>query len=235
MKSFAKISWIVLILIFLAACGGASTSPTIAPEAIYTQAMETAFAQMTGTASASTNTPTIASSPQATPTLGVTNTPLISDTPGAISPQSTPQATMQATSTPRFTPVTSSTPLSLPTRGSTQVLFDNAKWVTDVTIPDGTEFDPGVSFIKTWRVENNGDSTWTYDYYLMFGWGGVGTDWMNTIPVKFGVLVAPGDILDISLTLTAPDTVGDYGATFRLVTDRDVIFGDQLTVSIKVK
>jgi murein DD-endopeptidase MepM/ murein hydrolase activator NlpD len=48
--------------------------------------------------------------------------------------------------------------------GST--LVDDAAFVADVTIPDGTEVVAGVPFIKTWRLRNRGTSTWGAGYQL---------------------------------------------------------------------
>ncbi|HSR20131.1 MAG TPA: NBR1-Ig-like domain-containing protein, partial [Anaerolineales bacterium] len=38
---------------------------------------------------------------------------------------------------------------------------NNAAFVSDVTIPDGTILKPGEKFTKTWRIYNSGSCSWT--------------------------------------------------------------------------
>src|SRR5687768_151168 len=38
---------------------------------------------------------------------------------------------------------------------------DLARFIKDVSIPDGTVFAPGASFTKTWRMRNEGTCTWS--------------------------------------------------------------------------
>src|SRR5512138_2696264 len=45
---------------------------------------------------------------------------------------------------------------------------DNADFMSDVTIPDGTVVDPGESFTKTWRIRNAGVCSWTPSYSVVF-------------------------------------------------------------------
>src|SRR5574338_1618752 len=47
---------------------------------------------------------------------------------------------------------------------------DQAQFVRDVTIPDGTVFAPGATFTKTWRIKNAGTCTWS-GYSLVFDSG----------------------------------------------------------------
>src|SRR4030042_441614 len=54
---------------------------------------------------------------------------------------------------------------------------DRAIYVADVTIPDGTVIAPGAAFVKTWKLQNAGTTTWTTSYSLVFIRG----DHMGTI------------------------------------------------------
>jgi uncharacterized protein YkwD len=80
---------------------------------------------------------------------------------------------------------------------------DQAVFVKDVTVPDGTFFDPGVKFTKTWQVKNSGTCTWN-GYTLVFAQG----DMMNGPLTNPLPVAAPGDTIDISLELTAPQRTG---------------------------
>ena len=134
----------------------------------------------------------------------------------APSPTPTLSINIPATSTP--VPATN-TPL--PT--ATAVTY--CDWVTflkDVTIPDGTEMGPGEIFTKTWRLQNRGTCTWTSDYYLVF----TGGDSMGeTTAVRLPGRVAPGQTVDVSVTLTAPNSFERHVGYWMLRNPSGALFG----------
>ncbi len=215
---------LVMLMLVLTACGTSAPppAPTVDINLVYTQAAQTAFAQLTQTAlfapPTATNTPT----PAETNTPRPTNTPLITDTPsGSFSP--TPWPTLSDIGGGG---------------GGGGEVYDNAVYVDDVTIPDGTEVSPGATFVKTWRVRNTGISTWTPQYAIIYGWAS--DNWKSIknnppAPAPIRQSVAPGEEVDVSITLKAPIESGFYQATFRLRNDRGYNFGEWLTVVIRVK
>jgi hypothetical protein len=211
--------WIItmLILLILSACGGVEAAPTLNPDAVYTAAVQTAFAIISQTAAAVTDTPTITITPGPSPTLGPSKTPLITDTPPGGSPVAT------------NTPLTNNTPLP-----ATQQSCDNAAYVKDITIPDFSEIAPGAQFVKTWRVKNSGMCIWTTSYRLVFGYGGDGTNWKTSQPAYLTTAVNPGEEIDVSMTLTAPVNIGQYGGHFTMQNNNGYNFGTDLTIIIKV-
>jgi len=54
---------------------------------------------------------------------------------------------------------------------SAQSACDAAKFVSDLTVPDGTNFASGAAFTKTWRLQNVGTCTWGTSYRLVFSGG----------------------------------------------------------------
>jgi photosystem II stability/assembly factor-like uncharacterized protein len=99
---------------------------------------------------------------------------------------------------------------------------DSAQFVSDLTIPDGSSFQPGTTFTKTWRLLNNGTCTWTTYYKLVW----VGGDQMNApLSVNLPVNVPPGKMLDLSVKLTAPTTLGHYKALFKISNAKGTQFG----------
>ncbi len=82
------------------------------------------------------------------------------------------------------------------------------QYVADVTIPDGYVAVPGEVMIKTWTVKNLGPCSWNQDYALVFGWGGVGTNWDTIGSVNLTNKVAPGETIDISVSLRSPQGQG---------------------------
>ena len=96
-------------------------------------------------------------------------------------------------------------PVDIPT--ITVTIRDSLSFVADVTIPDGTSFLPGDTFEKTWRIRNDGVTIWTEDYSLIFDGGSI----MGG-PIETPLLseVAPGEEVDLTVELTAPDTPGEH-------------------------
>ena len=100
---------------------------------------------------------------------------------------------------------------------------DVAAFLVDVTIPDGTEFDPETKFTKTWRLQNDGTCTWNNKYKLYFYSGdkmsGPESQRLVTIPIP------PGKSIDISVVLFAPKEPGTYKGNWALKNANGVHFG----------
>ncbi|MCK5635045.1 MAG: hypothetical protein KAI06_08155, partial [Anaerolineales bacterium] len=100
--------------------------------------------------------------------------------------------------------------------------LDSVEFIKDVTIPDGTRIDDGEGFTKTWRIRNNGDCTWTRDYDLIFLSGYR----MSGFTVKtINGTIKPGQIVDLSVDLKAPDDYGTYWGYWMLRNANGDIFG----------
>ncbi len=92
-------------------------------------------------------------------------------------------------------------------------LPDKAAFLGDITIPDGTIFKPGESFEKTWRLMNNGASTWTKSFSLQFV-SGERMGAAESLPLN--AEVPPGGVLDVTVEFTAPEEEGEYTGYWRL-------------------
>lgn len=156
------------------------------------------------------------------PTATETATPTPTETP-------TPTATATATST--STP-TGAVNVVVPGVATQANLCDDAVFVSDVTIPDGTVFAPGTAFTKTWRLKNNGTCTWSSDYALAF----VNGNRMEGVSPQTlaGKTVAPGQSVDISVNMVAPATAGSYKGYWQMQNASKVVFGQSFYVDIKV-
>jgi hypothetical protein len=107
----------------------------------------------------------------------------------------------------------------------------NAKFVTDVTIPDGTELSPGAAFVKVWRMRNTGTCTWEAGTKLVFS----SDDQMGgPADVPVSTPVAPGGEVDISVNLKAPDSPGSYQGKWQLRDQKGTFFGSAIWVKIVV-
>jgi hypothetical protein len=163
------------------ACSSAEgdASPTPEPEAVLTAAAQTAAAQMTELAQ-----------PQATNTADLDQGDVF---PSATAGDSVIDAGTALPSTAQPTPITGG--------------IDQAEFWADVTIPDGTDFNPGDEFTKVWKLRNSGTNTWTPEYGLAFS---TGEQMSAPNIVLLNVNVPPGGTTDISVDMVAPQTSGNY-------------------------
>lgn len=157
---------------------------------------------------------------------------------GQVIAQITQTAAAQPTNTP--TPEATATPAESPTPAATATLAisptpgvcDNAAFVADVSIPDGTSINAGAEFLKTWRIKNTGTCTWKADYRLIYAYPANGP-FANGI-ATVGKDVAPGESIDLSVTLKAPAEKGSYTGAWRMANASGFAFGEFVTVAITV-
>ena len=100
-----------------------------------------------------------------------------------------------------------------------------ATYLADVTIPDNTVIPPGTSFVKTWKLRNDGNCAWgpgtTVDSMMFVG----GTMMGNAGPVPLTCQVLPGQSANLSVTLTAPTAAGTYRSDWKLHRTNGALFG----------
>jgi hypothetical protein len=107
---------------------------------------------------------------------------------------------------------------------------DNAAFVSDVTIPDGTVIKAGENFTKTWRIFNSGTCNWTTGYKLAFASG----DSMGGASAVLAAQVNSGSQADISVSMTAPSFNGTFKGNWRMQNATGQPFGNVVYVEIKV-
>jgi hypothetical protein len=199
-RRYRLLAFVLMVLLPMLACnmpGYGSRTPTASQaDLIYTAAAETVQAQLTQV-----------SQPPATP---------IGGTPGF--PTLVPTFPLPATNTlaPQAPTATRVPPTPTP------VPCDRIKFVKDVTYPDNTEVAPGTTFVKTWRLQNDGSCTWTTAYSVVFT-GGDAMGAPAASPLSGDV--APGQNVDISVSLTAPTEGGTYRGDFKLRNASNTVFG----------
>lgn len=195
----------LLVALFLSACGGsdADATPTVSVELIQTQAVLTYQAQLTQTALANP-----------TSTLTPTESP-------------TPAAT--------FSAPTIGSPIAIATTpaaigGGSSACY-GLSYVSDVTIPDGTQVTPGQSFTKTWRVSNTGTCAWEAG----FTFNVVSGDAMGGTAVTLNQRVEAGRQYEFSVPMVAPtNKTGTLTGYWQLSDANGSFFGDQVYVEVDV-
>lgn len=216
----------VLILMLLSACGTPIpvTNPTNPPENPATQqAMIEQAVRATATSIAMETLVATLQTPASQPQPGVTVI-VVTSTPEpatAVPPTATLPPT--ATGVPPTATLPPTATSAAPTATPTQVASCNdIDFVSDITIPDGTTLAPGATFVKTWRLRNNGTCSWTTAYDLVFSGG---TQMNAPAAVDMPATVAPGQSIDISITFVAPTAAGTYRSSWKMRDANGVLFG----------
>lgn len=128
--------------------------------------------------------------------------------------------TPTVTGTPPTPTPTSTAPTKTPTIPPSSC--DKVQFISDVTVPDGTTFAPGTAFAKTWRLKNVGSCTWTTSYQLVFY---SGEKMGGPDALAFPQSVAPGQTVDITVNLIAPNTAGTYRGNWMFKNASGALFG----------
>jgi hypothetical protein len=191
------------LLVALPACRAAEETPT--PGLSQTQVYETVEARITEVSLEMTAqaTPQVIPTDSGLPTL--TLTPAVTDTPADTAPTAVAST---------FTPT--------PTVSATDCDRAEAGVPIDVTVPDDTQFTAGTSFVKTWRLVNIGTCTWTTGYALVY-FSGEKMGGPDVVPLNSNV--APGQVVDLTVNLTAPSTPGTYQGNWLLRNPGGTLFG----------
>ncbi len=162
------------------------------------------------------------------------NSPLPTPTAASVSPIATPTAQMVAETVPNSplpTPTATVTPPPLPTIEIPAGCENRARFVDDVTIPDGTQLAPGESFEKAWAVNNADECPWGpgYTVRLIEGEGMSGPPQVALVE-----RAEPGENYEIRVPLVAPTAPGTYRATWQLHDLQGQPFGPDLFLEIEV-
>ncbi|MCU0497009.1 MAG: NBR1-Ig-like domain-containing protein [Anaerolineae bacterium] len=109
-------------------------------------------------------------------------------------------------------------------------LRDEAWWIADETILDGTLMPPNAQFTKVWRVRNAGTTSWR-NYRLVFH----GDHPMGEIRTVTLPSAAPGEVIPVSVDLIAPATLGLHRSTWMLSNVKGETFPHELYAEIQVR
>jgi len=107
-----------------------------------------------------------------------------------------------------------------------------ARFVSDVSVFDGTQVSPSMPFTKIWRIKNVGEVPWPAGTKMLF----VGGDMMSaemTVPLT-GKVVLPGEEVDVAVDMVAPAEVGRYVGYWRLMGPHGKRFGQKVWCHVQV-
>ena len=111
------------------------------------------------------------------------------------------------------------------------ICINNARFLEDLTIPDGSVVGPGATLDKRWSVQNGGSCDWGPGYNLVrlgedqFS----GPDELALYPARAGTAAV------WQVVLEAPMEPGDYFSRWQARTPTGSLFGDEVFLLISVK
>lgn len=196
---------ILLSLLLLAACN--SPAPTSTP----TLDLNPFRTEVAATVFAQV-TQSLALTPSITPLPSATDTPVPTPTPTQASSAS-PSATATAST-------------GTPAAGTVNL----AQYVSQ-TVTDDTVFTPGQTFSMTWTLKNVGTSTWTTAFMLRFF---SGDPFGAPKEIRLSRAVPPGDTINISIQMKAPDVTGKYRSDWVMSSESRSNFREPVFLKITV-
>jgi len=133
---------------------------------------------------------------------------------------------------PYFRPGCSSRPVKPPMCGGFNSRDSRflARFVEDVTVPDGTVSPANLNFVKIWRLRNEGNIAWPEGTRLTF----VGGDKLSSSESVVVPSILPGQEVDVAVDMKSPVNPGRYVSYWRLCQPDGNRFGQRVWVDLLV-
>jgi polar amino acid transport system substrate-binding protein len=130
-------------------------------------------------------------------------------------------------------------PTPAPVQPAVTACVSSMKWIADLNLDDQNmqtppALLPGQDFVKSWRVQNNGTCPWPADFELAYANGNRIEAAMGGRSVRTGRSVQPGEQIDLSVNLRAPQTYGVFQGFWQLRDDLGQFFGETVWAGIQV-
>lgn len=133
-------------------------------------------------------------------------------------------------------------PTSIPTPVATPTpvpCLDGMAYVADLNYDDGNMtapplLQPGQQFQKSWRLKNAGNCDWGADYLFTYANGNTPAARMGGQTQVLGRPVQPGETVDITVDLTAPQAPGTYQGFWHMANAAGTPFGERVWVGIRL-
>lgn len=155
----------------------------------------------------------------------------------ACAPSATPTFFVPPAEPPQIIQITAIISTALPTTIPTIIISsptptctNNLTFNQDVTIPDGTNVQPGQPIDKQWLVTNNGTCNWDSRYHLKLTSG----DTMSA-PTEQPLFPArAGAQAKLRILFTAPQDTGTYQSAWQAVGPDGTTFGEVISIQVIV-
>lgn len=103
-------------------------------------------------------------------------------------------------------------------------------FIRDVTIGEGESVQPNTSFVKTWRIQNNGNTAWPFGVFLKYTAG----DQLGPVNLVSVKPLEAGEHYDLSVNMISPGKPGMYQGQWRMCLPSGQYFGDIIWVILCV-
>src|SRR5512145_1627986 len=139
-------------------------------------------------------------------------------------------ATRIPTQPPTVTNQASALPPTHPPPTPTTACANSLTFLTDLTIPDGSEVRQGSKYDKRWQVKNSGDCNWDASYRLKRVTGSAmgAAEELAIYPAR------GGSEATIRVIFTAPEEAGDYSSAWQAYAPDGQAFGDPVYIAVVV-
>lgn len=130
-------------------------------------------------------------------------------------------------------PTASVETLAAPTAAITsspQACANGLTYLNDLTIPDGSEIQPGATIDKRWEVQNSGTCNWDETYALQL----IAGDAMEAGTTRALIPARSGATISLRILFRAPETPGDYRTAWQAYSPDGEAFGDPVYMEIRV-
>ncbi len=125
--------------------------------------------------------------------------------------------------TPPPLDATSAPPTAPPTGAAGSNFCTASATFVKETVPDGTIEQPGATFLKTWTIKNTGTCPWDSSWKFVYVSGDImGGAYVYNFPQP----AAPGDTVDVPISLVAPTADGQYTGYWKIQSPWGMVFGD---------
>jgi hypothetical protein len=114
---------------------------------------------------------------------------------------------------------------------TTPVCIDSLLFLEDITIPDGSQVNPGNLLDKRWLIKNNGSCNWDEEYRVkLISGADLG------VPIEQALYPArSGSEVSLRIVFSAPQEPGYYQSAWQAFNPKDVPFGDPFYIDILVE
>ena len=142
----------------------------------------------------------------------------------SLAPVPSPDATIEQPTSP---PVAVQPPAST----ATPFCQDDLKFVSDITIPDGSVVSPGSQMDKQWLVQNSGDCNWDVRYRLRL----ISGDALGAASEQALFPARAGTQATLRIIFTAPLDIGEHVSEWQAFDANGIPFGDSFFIKIVVQ
>jgi hypothetical protein len=148
-------------------------------------------------------------------------------------PYRPPTLEAAATPLPTFPPESylENPPVETPAPTTVPDCYNSLSFIEDLTIPDGTQVNPGALLDKRWRVKNTGTCNWDERYRMKE----IAGPEMGAVPEQRLYPARSGSEATIRIQFSAPDEAGTYRSAWQAYDPEDRPFGDPFFIQVVVQ